>query len=212
MRGTGSSPIAGDARGRDRNVGLRSRRLGPRANRGPSGCTEPGLSFDDVERRVLREYEGKIPYRTVGPRHFEAAAFRVCQILYRGHYSGVLEADVHYLALEKDWSNFDDIMERFSDATEREAAHDRAYEDLIASGRWSFAAFVHDLDEHLATHDLDAAMPIDQRRSLQRRLRRGARIRQLVAHPRWTLRRVGFHGRRIVTRALRWTRPESRRS
>ena len=42
-------------------------------------ANEPDLSFDEVERRVLHEYEDKIYYRTVSPRHFEAAAFRVVQ-------------------------------------------------------------------------------------------------------------------------------------
>jgi len=173
---------------------------------------EPGIGFDELERRVLHEYEARIPYRTVGPRHFEAAAFRVCQILYEGRYNDVLEPNVHYLELKKDWSNFDDVMLRFSDATERKRITDRAYEDLIASRRWSFAAFVHEFDEHLTSHDLDAAMPDDQRRSLQRRLSRGARARQLIAHPRWTLRRVELRARQRTAGAFRWALPGQRGS
>lgn len=156
---------------------------------------EPDVSFEDVERRVLHEYEGRIPYRTVGPRHFEAAAFRVCQILYKGRYNDVLEADVHYLALEKDWSNFDNVMRRFSDVGERKRVTDRAYEDLIVSGRWSYSRFVGDLDDRLVLQDLDSTMPIERRQALQQRLVRGARIRQIAAHPKWALRRIRWKAR-----------------
>lgn len=163
---------------------------------------EPGLSFDEVERRVLHEYEGKIPYRTVSPRHFEAAAFRVVQILYEGQYSGVLEPDVHYLALAKDYSNFDDVMARFADPEIRQAMTERAYHDLIASGQYSYRAFIDDFDDHLADFGLHPGVfDEDAHRALLQRLRRRRHLRRFAARARF-IRTRPFPGRRAVGATL----------
>ena len=90
-----------------------------------------------------------IPYRTISPRHFEAAAARSCQILYEGHYSGVMEPDVHYIPLRKDFSNFNDVIEAFRDPKLRRRLTERAHSDLVASGRYSYESFVAGFDRKL---------------------------------------------------------------
>jgi hypothetical protein len=55
----------------------------------------PKCSFEEFHDAVLAPYEDRIVYRTIGPRHFEAAAFRTCQILFEGKYSGMLKPMVH---------------------------------------------------------------------------------------------------------------------
>ena len=60
-------------------------------------------------RARLREFEaacfpgrdGELSLFAISPRHLEACATRTGQILVEGGYSGVLEAGVHYLALER---------------------------------------------------------------------------------------------------------------
>lgn len=55
------------------------------------------------------------PVRVISGRHVEAAGTKTVQILFPGDYSGFFQPDVHYLALEKDFSNIDDVMRRFRD-------------------------------------------------------------------------------------------------
>jgi len=167
---------------------------------------EPNLSFDEVARRVLHEYEDKIYYRTVSPRHFEAAAFRVVQILYRGRYSGVMEPDVHYLALEKDFSNFDSVMARFSDPAVRKQITDRAYDDLIASGQYTYGRFMAGVDDHLASVGVAPTIPSTERRAIERAIRRGSVLGRLLAHLRWFIRNVPFPGRRGLAERYRKVR------
>jgi hypothetical protein len=167
---------------------------------------EPNLSYDEVEARVLGEYEGNIPYRVLSPRHFEAAAFRVVQILYEGHYSGVLEPDVHYLALAKDFSNFDDVMARFADPVVRREVTDRAYDDLIASGNYSYASFVDGIDEQLAAHGLEPGRVDDAKRvEIAVRLERRHVLSRALARGRY-LRTRPFPGRRFVAPAYKRVR------
>lgn len=66
----------------------------------------PDMSFEEMSTRLLDAHEDNIPYRTVSPRHFEAAAFKVCQILFEGQYQGIMQPMVHYIPLKKDFFEF----------------------------------------------------------------------------------------------------------
>ena len=107
-------------------------------------------TFDEIsEKLLLEKYENNIYYRMVSPRIFEAAAFRICQILYEGKYSGILIPWIHYLPLKKDFSNFEEIMRCFSDPSIRKGIVDTAYRDLIQSGEYSYEKFIRDFDRNL---------------------------------------------------------------
>jgi len=117
----------------------------------------PYAAFEEVWEKVLYRYEGRITYRTIGPRHFEAIALRSCQILYEGYYSGVLKAGVHYLPLKKDFSNFREVINQFRDPEVRLELTANAYRDIIASGRYSYRQFIAEFDDHLASQGLRLA-------------------------------------------------------
>jgi hypothetical protein len=111
---------------------------------------EPDLSFDQVYERLLQPYDGTgVAYRTVSPRVFEAAATGTCQILYEGHYSGVVQAGVHYLMLRKDFSNFDEVLRQYRDEGVRQAVVANAERDLIAAGTYSYRRFMAHFDAGL---------------------------------------------------------------
>jgi len=96
----------------------------------------------------IGDRETKISMGQISPRIFEAAAMRTPMILFRGRYSGLIQPEVHYIPLEKDYSNLDEILGRLSDLSALEAMADRAYEDLVAAGKYTYSAygrFLHDL-------------------------------------------------------------------
>jgi hypothetical protein len=139
---------------------------------------EPTL--EQLHAGALGRWDGNIPYRTIGPRHFEAAAFRVCQILFEGDYSGAMQPWVHYIPLAKDFSNFAEVVRALQDAALRRRITESAYEDLIASGRYSYARFVAEVDHELmgaglrsdpAGAEVEAMRLALRRGSLRRRLR-----------------------------------------
>jgi hypothetical protein len=109
----------------------------------------PNITFEEMSEKLLNRYEGNIPYRTISPRHFEAAAFRICQILYEGEYQGILKPMVHYIPLKKDFSNFDDVINLFRNNQFRQQLTDNCFNDLIASGRYSYANFIASFDQEL---------------------------------------------------------------
>lgn len=109
----------------------------------------PDCSFEEVHKAILAPYEDMIYYRTISARHFEAAALRVCQILFEGKYSGIMQPMVHYIPLKKDFSNFDDVMRMFKDKDLRFELTENAYKDLIASERYSYMDFIANFDNNL---------------------------------------------------------------
>ena len=160
--------------------------------------TESGASIFDMPEG------GDVPYRTISPRHLEAAAFRVCQILYEGRYSDVLQAGVHYLPLRKDFSNLDDVIAQFRDPGHRAQIAENAYRDLIASGELSQRRFVAEVDAELEAAGLAPASPQEAAR-VQRALYPPAPARRLLT-ARATLRDGSFPGRPALARIARAVR------
>ena len=65
--------------------------------------------------------------KCISSRHFDAAGTGTCQILLRGRYNDILQADQHYIALDRDLGNLIEAIERFRDPTERSRVAEAAY-------------------------------------------------------------------------------------
>src|SRR6185312_5884291 len=118
----------------------------------------PWLTYEEIRERYLASHESKIRMNQISPRVFEAAATKTALVLFEGEYSGLLQPDVHYMPLKKDFSNLESVIERLLDVDQLEKMVDRTYRDLISSGRWSYRAFIALFDEHL-----DAVLPVASR-------------------------------------------------
>jgi hypothetical protein len=105
--------------------------------------------FEKLAGKVVRDWRNRVPYRTFTPRHFEAAVFRVCQILFEGEYSGMLKPMEHYIPMKKDFSNFGGVIRMFKDERLRDELTENAYRDLIASGKYSYKGFIESFDNEL---------------------------------------------------------------
>jgi hypothetical protein len=191
-----------------------NRLYGKRWPRFLASCTgvlgvESGVSIFDLDDEVTSEYEelaargeeirledlksapsleGNVYYRTIGPRHFEAAALRNCQILFEGRYSGAMEPMVHYIPLRKDFSNIDEVIALFRDPHLRRELTDKAYEDLIASGSYSYRALIERFDEDMIAAGIDPIVSEEEQLVITRALRHRRWRREGRGHLRWTYR------------------------
>ena len=68
-----------------------------------------------------------------------------CQVLLEGDYNGILLPEVHYIAVKKDYSNLDRVLLTMRDEQARQAIVRRAYQDIVASGAWTYGRFVEDV-------------------------------------------------------------------
>jgi hypothetical protein len=149
---------------------------------------EPGLSFEEVSQRILEPWEDNVYYRTISPRHFEAAAFGTSQILFEGTYSGILEPNRHYVPLRKDFANLEEVLASLHDDEQRSKMTSEARRDLITSGRYSYESFVREFDTELERAGVAPAADVP-RGEIDRALGRGSSRRRLRARLRARYRR-----------------------
>jgi hypothetical protein len=145
----------------------------------------PGV--DDL--RTLSRWEEVVHYRTISPRHFEAAAFRVCQILFEGAYSQALSPMVHYIPLKKDFSNVEEVIRLAKDREVRAELTGNAHRDLIESDDWTYRRFIRGFDSTLCEIAEPPSDPVS-RPEATAALDRGARGRRLRRRGEWALLRA----------------------
>lgn len=67
--------------------------------------------------------------RIAAPRNFEALGTKTVQILLPGRYNDLLEPGVHYIELQRDFSNLDQVLETLFDSSAYDKIAERAYKD-----------------------------------------------------------------------------------
>jgi hypothetical protein len=173
----------------------------------------PGAPYEEVEREVLAPYEGNVVVNAVSPRVFEAAALRTAMVMFPGEYSDVVEPWRHYVPLEKDYSNMDEVAARLRDDRFLTELTERAHADLVASGRYSLRAFTEQFDELLAARSTSES-PVEKtayvrasaiRRSVVRSAI--ARARPVVGKPVQPLAMATLVARDRPVRGLAWAAP-----
>jgi hypothetical protein len=111
----------------------------------------PSATFEEVERAFLAPHEGNAVIQTISPRVFEAAALGTAMINFAGRYAEVIEPWTHYVPLEKDFSNFDDVIEAIRDTALLDAMAAQAHQDLVSSGHYSLESFVREFEREIET-------------------------------------------------------------
>lgn len=114
------------------------------------------IGFDEISERLLSEHEGLVRMNQISPKIFEAIRLRTALVLFEGDYSGVVQANEHYIPLKKDFSNLKDILEKLKDDALIEALTQRAYDDIVASGKYSYRRFVELIDADIDRRVLHA--------------------------------------------------------
>jgi hypothetical protein len=67
-------------------------------------------------------------------------------ILFEGQYSGVVIPDRHFIPLRRDGSNMPEVIERLRDTAAIDAMTDRAFTEVLSSGKYGYEAFVRMVD------------------------------------------------------------------
>jgi hypothetical protein len=105
---------------------------------------ELGHSENEVLKKIIQplESEQDILMNQISPKVFEAISLRTALILYEGSYSGILKPGVHYIELKKDFSNFNDVIEKIKDDDYLDSITENAYLDIIENGKFSYKNFI----------------------------------------------------------------------
>ncbi|TFH09995.1 MAG: hypothetical protein E4H08_04555 [Candidatus Atribacteria bacterium] len=102
----------------------------------------PHALFDEVEAACFPGSDGAFPLVALSPRHLEAVATRTGQLLVSGDYNGILEPGTHYVPIDKDLGNLGELVRNSMDESDRLRMVERAYDDIVVSGRYTYQRFV----------------------------------------------------------------------
>lgn len=106
-------------------------------------------SYQEVRKRFLSGHENLIKMNQISPKIFESIALGTALILFEGTYSGVVQADKHYIPLKKDFSNIDEVLDKLNNLEYLKNMVARAYTDIILRDNYSYRAFINRVDQHL---------------------------------------------------------------
>lgn len=109
----------------------------------------PKATDEDVYEELICHLEIPGLMNQISPRVFEAIASRTILVLFEGGYSGVVTPGVHFISLKKDGSNLDEVFSLLSDGSYIDEMAERAYQDVIASGKYSYQTFVRFIDAEI---------------------------------------------------------------
>ncbi len=70
--------------------------------------------------------------KAISSRHFEAIGTKTVQIMMKGRYNDILVPGEHFISLNEDFSNIDDVMARFSDLDHCQKLVDAAHQYVRA--------------------------------------------------------------------------------
>lgn len=106
----------------------------------------PSATDDAVYRAIVAPLERPGLMNQVSPRIFEAIVSRTVLVLFEGRYSDVVSAGIHFIPLRKDGSNLEEVFSQLQDGQLVDEMAERAYRDIIASGKYSYSKFVSMVD------------------------------------------------------------------
>lgn len=160
------------------------------------------VEFKDQAPAILEKWEDRIYYRMISPRHFEAAAFRNCQILFEGKYSGILQPLVHYIPLKKDFSNIDQVIKLFRDQKFCQELVNNTYRDIIASKNYGYKNYLKKFDEELIAQGFETKNNEKAISTTTELLRADRNIRRLQGGLK-AMKDYSFPGRKYIAKIMK---------
>ncbi len=90
------------------------------------------LDFDAVYERFFKTAPRCPAYsKAISSRNFDAIGTRTCQIMFPGRFNDILVADKHYIPLEPDFSNINEVVEKLRDKNLWQAIVEEAHDMVM---------------------------------------------------------------------------------
>mgnify|MGYP003393234436 CR=1 FL=1 len=106
----------------------------------------PEATFEEIRKECFPGRDGELDLACISPRHLEACLTETCQILIEGNYNGVLHPWRHYIPVQPDYRDVEAALEALADERIVDRIVKTAYEDIVASKRWTYESFVGEIE------------------------------------------------------------------
>ena len=102
------------------------------------------FSYEEIMKEVV-DKDNSMNFSAISPRIFEAAILKTGLILVKGQYNNVLKENIHYIPVEKDFSNIKDVIEIAKDEKNRVRMVNSVYNDIVLSKKYTYKSFIEKL-------------------------------------------------------------------
>ncbi len=101
----------------------------------------PDATYDEIEAACFPGRDGELALFAISPRHLEACATRPGRSSSRAATAACSSPGRHYLPLRADLSDLGTVLEQAKDEDGAAQLTERAYQDVVASGRYTYRGF-----------------------------------------------------------------------
>lgn len=105
-----------------------------------------GYTYKMAEKEFNLQ-DGPIKMGQISPKMFEAALCGTVLIMYPGTYNDIFKKDIHYIELQPDFSNIEEVMKKIQDDDFLQEMSNRTYKDIVESGKYSYKTFICQFDK-----------------------------------------------------------------
>ena len=106
--------------------------------------SNPDASYDAAKKACFPDLEENL-HGMIGPRIFESAVTKTCQVLVGQDYQNILKPDVDYIVLNEYYSNLNDVVQKIKDVQYCEQVAEQCYRDIIESSKYSYSVLVKEI-------------------------------------------------------------------
>jgi hypothetical protein len=114
----------------------------------------PNAPFTDVEEQCFPGLDGNYIFTAISPRVFEAGLLKTAQILIPGLYSRDLEPWEHFIPLNEDLSNVDEVVTAIKDLETLERITESCKERLLSLPELRMETHVNNLLNDLRSNEM----------------------------------------------------------
>lgn len=111
----------------------------------------PDATYQDVHKLYLKNYDGKIVMNVLSPRIFEAIAHRVLLVLYPGEFNDLLLPWKHYVPLDKNHGNINEVISFIKDEKKANEIIERAHAEILMNPQNHYSALVKKFDDFVSS-------------------------------------------------------------
>lgn len=112
-------------------------------------------SYEELKQQFFLNAHDKIDVAVVSPRVLEAMALRTACVLLEGKHSSLFVPGDHYIVLERDLSNFDDVWRHLRDPRALARVISAAYDHVATNPVFSYVEHVAELDRIITNWKLE---------------------------------------------------------
>lgn len=174
-------------------------------------AADPRISFEAIRETLLGHVDGQVIIHVISPRVFEAAALKTLMINYPGEYSGRLVPWRHYVPLEKDHSNIEQVANIIRDPKRVREIVEAAYREVACNPENSFRAMVRHFDR-VVIDELELPVTENGAQGDESRWTRPPSVLEVVSWAHVRARRIGRKASRPAAAAARRLLPASARN